>query len=99
MTKRLAIFDCDGTLVDSQANICIAMEHAFGDAGMDAPPGSVVVVPLGPRQIIGVVWDEGDLPGDQYPEHKLRSVLERLALDFALAADGKTAMIASGSPA
>jgi len=26
---RLAIFDCDGTLVDSQANICMAMEHAF----------------------------------------------------------------------
>ena len=28
MTK-LAVFDCDGTLVDSQANICRAMEAAF----------------------------------------------------------------------
>src|SRR3546814_14167768 len=24
--NRLAIFDCDGTLVDSQVNICLAME-------------------------------------------------------------------------
>ena len=29
---RLAIFDCDGTLVDSQANICRAVEEAFADA-------------------------------------------------------------------
>ena len=35
--KRLAIFDCDGTLVDSQANICLAMEHAFDEAGMTPP--------------------------------------------------------------
>jgi phosphoglycolate phosphatase len=33
-TPRLAIFDCDGTLVDSQANICMAMEHAFDEMGM-----------------------------------------------------------------
>ena len=40
MTKlrtRLAIFDCDGTLVDSQANICMAMEHAFEGAGLTPP--------------------------------------------------------------
>lgn len=40
MTKsqtRLAIFDCDGTLVDSQANICMAMEHAFEGAGHMPP--------------------------------------------------------------
>ncbi len=36
MTK-LAIFDCDGTLVDSQANICLAMEHAFEEAGRVPP--------------------------------------------------------------
>lgn len=38
MTHRLAIFDCDGTLVDSQANICMAMEHAFESAGLPPPP-------------------------------------------------------------
>jgi phosphoglycolate phosphatase len=35
--NRLAIFDCDGTLVDSQANICTAMAHCFADAGLPAP--------------------------------------------------------------
>lgn len=35
--NRLAIFDCDGTLVDSQANICLAMEHCFERAGLERP--------------------------------------------------------------
>ncbi len=35
--NHLAIFDCDGTLVDSQSNICLAMEHCFAGAGL-APP-------------------------------------------------------------
>jgi phosphoglycolate phosphatase len=36
--NRLAIFDCDGTLVDSQHNICTAMNDAFIQARLD-PPG------------------------------------------------------------
>ena len=36
--NRLAIFDCDGTLVDSQANICLAMEECFASAGLPQPP-------------------------------------------------------------
>lgn len=35
--NRLAIFDCDGTLVDSQANICTAMEECFAQAGLEPP--------------------------------------------------------------
>ena len=35
--NRLAIFDCDGTLVDSQDNICLAMEECFAAAGLDPP--------------------------------------------------------------
>ncbi|WP_129791900.1 HAD-IA family hydrolase [Sphingosinicella sp. CPCC 101087] len=35
--NRLAIFDCDGTLVDSQHNICMAMELCFAAAGLEAP--------------------------------------------------------------
>jgi phosphoglycolate phosphatase len=35
--KRLAIFDCDGTLIDSQHNICRAMEMCFEEAGLDRP--------------------------------------------------------------
>ena len=37
MANRLALFDCDGTLVDSQHNICMCMEDAFSGAGL-APP-------------------------------------------------------------
>lgn len=36
MITRLAIFDCDGTLVDGQAAVCAAMEAAFAEIG--APP-------------------------------------------------------------
>ena len=45
---RLAIFDCDGTLVDSQANICLAMEHAFDEAGL-LPPSRQAI-----RRIVGL---------------------------------------------
>jgi phosphoglycolate phosphatase len=37
MTNKLAIFDCDGTLVDSQHNIVAAMRGAFTGAGLAAP--------------------------------------------------------------
>ncbi len=37
MTTRLAVFDCDGTLVDSQADVCDTMEFAFNDAGLKPP--------------------------------------------------------------
>ena len=39
---RLAVFDCDGTLVDGQADVCWAMERAFGRAGLPAPDVSAV---------------------------------------------------------
>ena len=35
--NRLAIFDCDGTLVDSQHAICAAMEECFAAAGRERP--------------------------------------------------------------
>jgi phosphoglycolate phosphatase len=35
--NRLAIFDCDGTLVDSQHNICAAMDACFAAAGLTPP--------------------------------------------------------------
>jgi len=39
---RLAVFDCDGTLVDGQADVCWAMERAFSRAGLAAPDVSLV---------------------------------------------------------
>ena len=37
MTVKLAVFDCDGTLVDGQASICESMEAGFTAAGLAAP--------------------------------------------------------------
>ena len=39
--------------------------------GMAVEPGSVVQVPLGPRQVIGVVWDSGE---DGVDPKKLRPI-------------------------
>ncbi|KQN35535.1 haloacid dehalogenase [Sphingomonas sp. Leaf407] len=47
MTK-LAVFDCDGTLADGQANICRAMALAFADAALPAPDPRAV------RRIVGL---------------------------------------------
>lgn len=38
MAPRLALFDCDGTLIDGQASICEAMELAFAAHGLAPPP-------------------------------------------------------------
>ena len=43
--------------------------------GMHVEPGSVVVAPLGPRQIVGIVWEEERLPTDPVPDAKLRPLL------------------------
>ena len=42
MIARLALFDCDGTLIDGQASICEAMEAAFAVHGRAPPPRSDV---------------------------------------------------------
>lgn len=39
---KLAVFDCDGTLVDGQADVCWAMARAFTRAGLPAPDVSAV---------------------------------------------------------
>ncbi|MGB3167805.1 MAG: primosomal protein N' [Alteraurantiacibacter sp.] len=44
--------------------------------GMAVEYGSVVVAPLGPRQIMGIIWEEKHLPTDPVPEAKLRPLLD-----------------------
>jgi phosphoglycolate phosphatase len=46
--NRLAIFDCDGTLVDSGGTIFAALSEAFGKHGMAVPPAHVS------RRVIGL---------------------------------------------
>jgi phosphoglycolate phosphatase len=45
---RLAVFDCDGTLVDSQANIVRAMHDSFGRLGLPDPDPHAV------RRVVGL---------------------------------------------
>ncbi|HEX6218784.1 MAG TPA: primosomal protein N' [Sphingomicrobium sp.] len=40
--------------------------------GMQVQPGSIVVAPLGPRQLLGVVWEPERLPADEVAESRLR---------------------------
>lgn len=45
---KLAVFDCDGTLVDGQAAVCDAMDVAFAEAGLPPPDRNAV------RRIVGL---------------------------------------------
>ena len=40
--------------------------------GMHVEPGSVVVAPLGPRQLLGVAWEAERLPSNEVPDARLR---------------------------
>ena len=47
-SPRLAVFDCDGTLVDSQHSIVACMAAAFAAAGLAAPAAEAV------RRVVGL---------------------------------------------
>ncbi|MFM9939046.1 MAG: HAD-IA family hydrolase [Hyphomicrobiaceae bacterium] len=44
---KLVIFDCDGTLIDSQHNIRAAMAYAFTAHGLEVPPREAVLGVVG----------------------------------------------------
>lgn len=48
MKVRLAIFDCDGTLIDGQAAVCAAMRSGFAAVGLAAPSDHQV------RRVVGL---------------------------------------------
>jgi phosphoglycolate phosphatase len=66
--NRLAIFDCDGTLVDSGATIFRALSAAFAQHGLELPPPEVS------RRVIGLSLTEAmaallpDAPAEQHAE-------------------------------
>jgi primosomal protein N' (replication factor Y) len=43
--------------------------------GMEVVPGSVVVAPLGPRQILGIVWEPERLAGETVADSRLRPLI------------------------
>ncbi|MFB0874729.1 MULTISPECIES: HAD-IA family hydrolase [unclassified Sphingobium] len=47
MTNRLVVFDCDGTLVDSQHSICAAMTRAFEEAKLTPPDRPAILSVVG----------------------------------------------------
>lgn len=53
-TRHLILFDCDGTLVDSQHDIVASMNHAFKCAGLPAPTRveTLSIVGLSPPEAI-----------------------------------------------
>jgi phosphoglycolate phosphatase len=64
--NRLAIFDCDGTLVDSGATIYAALKTSFAENGLEVPPPSVS------RRVIGLSLTEAMaslLPGEPPARH------------------------------
>lgn len=61
MTK-LAIFDCDGTLVDSGSTIHMALRQAFDAHGLECPPRDVAkkVIGLSLMEAMAVLAPNGD---------------------------------------
>ncbi|GAA3800495.1 primosomal protein N' [Qipengyuania pelagi] len=57
---------------------CLVLNAALGPLdykvpdGMSVEPGQVVECPLGPRAVIGIVWEAERLPGAEVPAEKLR---------------------------
>lgn len=43
--------------------------------GMAVQPGSIVVAPLGPRQLLGVAWEADRLPTEEVGDNRLRNLL------------------------
>jgi phosphoglycolate phosphatase len=73
---KLAVFDCDGTLIDSQHNIILAMGQSFARHGLPAPDDHAI------RRVVGLSLVEA--------MQALRPDAEP-ALQESLAADYKTA--------
>lgn len=67
--NRLALFDCDGTLVDSAANIVLAMERAFTAHGL-APPAETAI-----RGIVGLSLPEAMAVLHPHAEQSFHGVL------------------------
>jgi len=61
---RLAVFDCDGTLVNSEVNICRAMACAFAASGHEVPPVAAIrsTIGLSLNKVMQVLSPETDEP-------------------------------------
>lgn len=77
---KLVVFDCDGTLVDSQAAICRSMDSAFATAGLPPPDRAAV------RRIVGLSLPQALLElAPAVPEERRRHALEAYKASFRAA--------------
>ncbi len=93
MTK-LAIFDCDGTLVDSGGTIHRALRSTFDSHGLDCPPRGVTkkVIGLSLDEAFATLVPDGDHPAlsrtykDAFFAMRSQGVVEEPLFDGILAA-------------
>jgi phosphoglycolate phosphatase len=77
---NLIIFDCDGTIVDSQNAIVLAMNHAFRSLGLDAPSRAETL------SIVGLSLPEVfDVLAPLEPAATRKKLIELYKSDFPLA--------------
>ena len=87
---RLAVFDCDGTLVDSSADVCWSMEQAFTRAGLSAPDSNIVrrmvglSLPVAVRQLAPELDDEATRAVTEFYKSTFRARREEGLLDEPL---------------
>ncbi|MBB1093896.1 DEAD/DEAH box helicase, partial [Rhodopseudomonas palustris] len=65
-------------VVDVQVPVAVDQAYSYRvPRGLDLKPGDVVAVPLGPREVLGVVWAENPNP-DPRLHNRLKDVAEKL---------------------
>jgi phosphoglycolate phosphatase len=81
---KLVIFDCDGTLVDSQHMIVAAMSEAYAWHGMVVPPRQTVL------SIVGLSLREAfETLGKGHPDFPVATMVERYKAAFHVMRDGE----------
>jgi len=86
---RLAIFDCDGTLVDSHANICRAMEAAFAGVRVDPPSREAIrgIVGLSLVEAVAVLAPHADAGFHDTVAADYKAAFQRMRADGELDAE------------
>jgi phosphoglycolate phosphatase len=86
VSMRLAVFDCDGTLVDSQANILRAMEDCFARHRLDPPCRHATrrIVGLSLVEAMQALLPDADQALHQRLADDYKTVFQRLRAESAL---------------
>ena len=79
MTRPLAVFDVDGTLVDSRATIYEAAQSAFRDLGLPEPAYDEVrqIVGLTLREALGLIAPDLPAPDLDHLVHRFQAAFQR----------------------